>query len=62
MTPAASEIPPTWEDVVEAALDAQCLMARYLSRIDESDAEWETLGEVFPQMVAIVHRLESFRP
>lgn len=62
MIPAGGEPPPTWEDVVETALDAQCVMARYLSRIDEGDPEWETLGEVFPRMVAIVKRLESFRP
>ncbi len=60
MTPAMSDMHPTWEEVVEAALDAQCVMARHLRQIDEDDAEWELLGEVFPQMVAIVERLEAF--
>ncbi len=60
MTSAMSDMLPTWEEIVEAALDVQCVMARYLRQINEDDAEWELLGEVFPQMVTIVERLEAF--
>lgn len=60
MTSPMSEMHPTWEETVEAALDVQCVMARYLRQIDEDDAGWELLGEVFPQVVAIVERLEAF--